>query len=449
MTAPAQRRRLTVALVVALLAASVALAQPALAQPALAQAASAQAASAQAASAQAASARIASTQAAPAQAAVQAYRRLPWERPGWKLRWSPRPERDGLRAFEHIEDDRAGSDPAGAPHIFVEGDHYRFNMNMNVRDTSPDRQRNEVRGNKSWDHALNLLTGETWRFTYSMYIPDTLKATTSFSHIMQMKMPGTGSLPIIVESLRRYGTVQKMELKVAQGDVLVGAVDLEPLQNHWVDIEFEMKIGDAPDGSVRWVVRDGARTVIDNTTAGVDTWMGDRVRAKWGIYRSLGDKSGSLQDTYMLIKNLRAYQWSDTFIPPVNLRYEAERATIRDGVVENASGGYTGSGYVNYADAAGGYVEWKVFAFCDGPAALNLWYANATTTVRPMDITVNGTVIAPGLAFDRTPAWNDWETRTLITNLHAGVNIIRATATTAAGGPNLDSLEVQQPATES
>jgi hypothetical protein len=431
MTGTAQRRHLGVALVVALLAAPLALARPAQATPA-----------------QATATRATATHATSGDVAARRGG-APWERPGWKLRWSPRPERDGLRAFEHIEDDRAGSDPAGAPHIFVEGDHYRFNMNMNVRDTSPDRQRNEVRGNKSWDHALNLLKGGTWRFTYSMYIPDTLKATTSFSHIMQMKMPGTGSLPIIVESLRRYGTVQKMELKVAQGDVLVGAVDLEPLQNHWVDIEFEMKIGDAPDGSVRWVVRDGARTVIDKTTTGVDTWMGDRVRAKWGIYRSLGDKSGSLQDTYMLIKNLRAYQWSDTFIPPVNLRYEAERATIRDGVVENASGGYTGSGYVNYADAAGGYVEWKVFAFCDGPAALNLWYANATTTVRPMDITVNGTVIAPGLAFDRTPAWNDWETRTLVTNLHAGINIIRATATTGAGGPNLDSLEVQQPATAS
>ena len=30
-------------------------------------------------------------------------------RPGWRLRWAPEARWDGLRAFEHVEDDRAGS----------------------------------------------------------------------------------------------------------------------------------------------------------------------------------------------------------------------------------------------------------------------------------------------------------------------------------------------------
>ncbi|GAA3466048.1 hypothetical protein GCM10018965_006000 [Nonomuraea roseola] len=38
---------------------------------------------------------------------------------------------------------------------------------------------------------------------WSMYIPSSLKATTSFTHIMQTKMPGTGTGPITVTSLRR------------------------------------------------------------------------------------------------------------------------------------------------------------------------------------------------------------------------------------------------------
>ena len=64
-----------------------------------------------------------------------------------------------------------------------------------------------------------------------------------------------------------------------------------------------------------------------------------------------------------------------------------------------------------------------------------------------MDITVNGVPVAPGLPFTRTPAWTDWETRTVIATLHFGLNRIRATATTADGGPNVDSLELQQPST--
>src|SRR3954466_3578119 len=229
-------------------------------------------------------------------------------RAGWKLRWAPQARVDGLRAFEHAEDDRAGSDPAGAPPIYPQDDAYRFTMNSRVRDTSPDRQRNEVRGMMSLGHAVNMLKGQTWKITYSLFIPDTLKATTSFSHIMQMKMPGTGTNPIVVMSLRRYSGVQKIEMKVTEGNVLVGAVDLEPLQNHWIDVHYEMTVGDAPDGKIRWAIHDGGKTVIDTTATGLDTFLGDRVRAKWGIYRSLGDTSGSLEDTYLLVRDLRAYQ---------------------------------------------------------------------------------------------------------------------------------------------
>jgi hypothetical protein len=179
----------------------------------------------------------------------------------------------------------------------------------------------------------------------------------------------------------------------------------------------------------------------------VDTWLFDRVRPKWGIYRSIRDTSGSLEDTYLLITKLRAYQWSDSPLPPLELRYEAERATIHGGTVASTYGGFTGSGYVDFDDAPGGYVEWRVFAFRTGPAALNIWYANATPASRPMDVTVNGGAVAPGLGFDRTPAWTDWETRTLVVPLHFGFNTVRVTATGADGGPNVDSLEVQQPAT--
>src|SRR5207247_1612840 len=196
--------------------------------------------------------------------------------------------------------------------------------------------------------------------------------------------------------------------------------DLAPLQNHWIDIEFEIGIGDAPDGWVRWVVHNGPDTVIDTTTTGVDTWLFDRVRPKWGIYRSLGDTSGSLQDTYELITNLRAYQWSDKDCPTLFNRYEAERATVRGGTVESTFGGFSGTGYVNLQGAPQGSVEWTVFALAPGPAVLNFWYANMTTIPRPMDITVNVVPLAPGLPFTRTPAWTDWETRTVIATLHFG-----------------------------
>jgi hypothetical protein len=364
---------------------------------------------------------------------------------GWQLRWSPDPAVDGLDAFEAVEDDRANSHPAGQPHIVAEGDHYRFTMHTVDRDISTDRQRQEVRGMRAGGQDLLLLKGERWRLTHSMFIPGSLKATTSFTHIMQTKAPGTGTLPMLVMSLRRQGSTPKLEFRATEGNVLVGAVDLAPLQNRWIDVEVEMTIGDAASGRVRWVIRNGTSTVIDVTRT-VDTWLMDRVRPKWGIYRSLGDTSGSLQNCYLLIRNMRAYEWSASAAPPPFQRLEAEDATIGRGVVAANHPGFTGTGFVDLDDVAGSFVEWTVNSPAAGTAVLNLRYANGTTTDRPMDITVNGVLAADELAFPRTPAWDDWETRTIQVPLRAGTNRIRATATTAAGGPNLDNLVVRPPA---
>ncbi|MFF3958057.1 Tat pathway signal sequence domain protein [Streptomyces sp. NPDC001890] len=227
----------------------------------------------------------------------------------WKLRWSPSASGGGLGAFETVEDDRADSHQAGQPHILTEGENFRFNMHTVDRDTSTDRQRQEVTGLRTGGSSyLKWLPGETWRVTYRMYIPGSLKATTSFTHIMQMKQPGTGTSPIVVQSLRRVNGVQTIELKLTIADILVGRTDLVPLQDKWIDVDFRITIGDGAAGSVRWILKDGATTVIDRSKSGVDTLLADRVRPKWGIYRSLGDTSGSLQDTHLLLTRMRGYQ---------------------------------------------------------------------------------------------------------------------------------------------
>ncbi|MET8561841.1 heparin lyase I family protein [Streptomyces flaveolus] len=226
----------------------------------------------------------------------------------WQLKWSPSARSDGLGAFETIEDDRADSHPAGHPHIYTTGDNWRFDMHKVDRDTSDDRQRQEVTGLRtSGSSYLKWTEGQTWRITYSMYIPSSLKATTTFTHIMQMKQPGAGSSPIVVQSLRRVDGRQTIELKIVEGDVLVGRADLAPLHDKWTDVDFQIKIGNGSAGSVRWILKSGSTTVLDKSKTG-DTFLADRVRPKWGIYRSLGDTSGSLQDTYLLLTNLRGYQ---------------------------------------------------------------------------------------------------------------------------------------------
>ncbi|SEG95850.1 chitin-binding protein [Nonomuraea solani] len=361
----------------------------------------------------------------------------------WQLMWSPSAAANGMGAWESIEDDRADSHTSAAPHIFPEGANYRFTMHTVDRDTSTDRQRHEVTGNRTSSSGyLQWKSGELWRVTYSMYIPGTLKATTTFTHIFQTKMPGAGTSPITVTSLRRVDGRQTIEHKVFEPDILVGRTDLEPLHNTWIDIDYEIKIGDGSSGGVRWVVRSGGATVVDATRTGVDTFLGDRVRPKWGIYRSLGDTSGSLQNCHLLLTNLRSYK-----AVPGNgggaTRYEAENATISQGVVESNHVGFSGTGFVNGDNVAGSAVEWTVNGTA-GAATLGIRYANGTTAGRPATITVNGATVAAGRPFNGTGAWTSWATATVPVTLTSGANTVRITADTANGNPNLDYIEVTQ-----
>jgi hypothetical protein len=226
----------------------------------------------------------------------------------WTQKWAPKASDVGLKAFETVEDDRADSHPAGQPHIFPSGDDFRFNMHTVDRDTSTDRQRQEVTGCRNGSSYLQWHLGETWRLTYSMFIPSSLKATTTFTHIMQMKQPGNGTSPIIVQSLRRVSGKETIELNLFGSNTLVGRTDLAPLHDKWIDVDFQLTIGNGKAGAVRWILKNAGTTVIDAAKSSVDTFLADRVRPKWGIYRSLGDTSGSLQNCYLLLTNLRAYQ---------------------------------------------------------------------------------------------------------------------------------------------
>ncbi|WP_246612867.1 CBM35 domain-containing protein [Paractinoplanes bogorensis] len=122
--------------------------------------------------------------------------------------------------------------------------------------------------------------------------------------------------------------------------------------------------------------------------------------------------------------------------------YEAEDA-LRSGVtIASQHAGYTGSGYVDYTNAAVDFVEWTVTVPTAGAYPLGIRYANGGTTDRPLRITVNDTVVAASLSFPPTGGWKTWRTVLLNATLPAGSAVrIRATST-GASGANLDSLSV-------
>jgi hypothetical protein len=110
--------------------------------------------------------------------------------------------------------------------------------------------------------------------------------------------------------------------------------------------------------------------------------------------------------------------------------------------VESNHLGFSGTGFVNYNNVVGSYVEWTGNAAAAGTVTLVFHYSNGTTTNRPMSITVNGATVAAAQAFGGTTNWDTWKTVSITASVKAGNNTVRATATTANGGPNVDYLEI-------
>ena len=122
------------------------------------------------------------------------------------------------------------------------------------------------------------------------------------------------------------------------------------------------------------------------------------------------------------------------------IAFQAENATIFRGVVASNHSGYTGTGFADYDRVAGSYVQFATSTSIAGSMYIGFRYANGGGANRPMDIAVNGVVVAHNLAFGDTGSWDTWQTTALTVPVPAGPITVRATATTAAGGPNLDSL---------
>jgi hypothetical protein len=229
-----------------------------------------------------------------------------------QLLWSPNPGSDGLKAFEGIEADRAGLHP-GRKYVYVEGDHYRFDIYKDDRDSTGggDRQRTESKGMVAGGSTLKMHDGETWTISYEMYMPSTLHGTSRFTHIFQLKTPATNDGPWVTLDLGRSGSTEKLRARayLTSGAPDIAATNLSPLRDKWISVQWTFKIGSK--GTAGFVARNGtgssAPVVASGSLSNVKIpAQGDYVRPKWGIYRSVESASSDIIDTHLLFRNYKA-----------------------------------------------------------------------------------------------------------------------------------------------
>jgi hypothetical protein len=174
-------------------------------------------------------------------------------------------------------------------------------------------------------------------------------------------------------------------------------------------------------------------------TANWDTWADKTITAPVNVGANTLRVTGTTANGPANVDYLDV----EVAAPPVPVAvYQAENATLSQAGVFSNHNGFTGTGFVDYVNVSSSYVEWTVTVDEAGPQTLTLRYANGTAINRPMTIAVNGTVLSAEVPFGATSNWDTWADRVLTATLNAGANTIRATATTANGGPNVDKLSV-------
>lgn len=127
-------------------------------------------------------------------------------------------------------------------------------------------------------------------------------------------------------------------------------------------------------------------------------------------------------------------------IPPLGLILEAESATLVGALAKSNQPNYSGSGFADYINASGDYVEWTFTNPTAATRTLGFQYAS-TGSARNLSISVNGTVVNSALAFTSTGNLTIWAMKTMTVSLPAGTITIRATAT-GTSGPNMDYLRI-------
>lgn len=119
---------------------------------------------------------------------------------------------------------------------------------------------------------------------------------------------------------------------------------------------------------------------------------------------------------------------------------QAETATLSGPTVQNSLSGYNGTGYADYMNTTGDYIEWTVNKANASGVTLNFRYANGNSSGdRPLKLSING-VDKGNLPFGPSGGWTTWATQPATGHsLVAGNNTIRLTAA-GQHGPNVDQL---------
>lgn len=176
--------------------------------------------------------------------------------------------------------------------------HMHTDYDGNLCSPTDDRQRNEIKTYGPSPANVKATYGETVTYHWKFKLDAAFQPSTSFTHIHQLKAAGDGpddDSPIITLTPRKASTdrLDVLHIGSAGTTTAIATANLSAFKGAWVEVEEKVTFSDT--GSYRIVITNVATgaIIINYSSNNIDMWRGGTsfIRPKWGIYRSLANKT--------------------------------------------------------------------------------------------------------------------------------------------------------------
>ncbi|MCF8379846.1 MAG: T9SS type A sorting domain-containing protein [Bacteroidales bacterium] len=213
-------------------------------------------------------------------------------------------------------------------------------------------------------------------------------------------------------------------------------------------VQYKLKINTIGDG---YVARSTADTLIDAGTEVTLTavamegnefeqWTGTLASFDANLTFIISEDTelnaifASAGPDYDVIQEVQSYDYSA--IEGANLNKDTET------YVWTNNPGFTGDGFIDFANEPNTWGEWILNAPSAGKYYIIFRYAHGGEGSRPSKIEIGGTVIEQSLDFPATGAWSIWKKVVIEADLQAGENTLKITALAADGMVNFDVFQL-------
>lgn len=183
-----------------------------------------------------------------------------------------------------------------------------------------DRQRNEIKAYDKSVNALKAFEDETMQFTWKFKVLSGMELSSKFSHFFQLKAVndsesyanGNDSQPIItISGAEKTSTGNTLQVRHNAGHDSTGnstSSDYiyqensgwDDIADEWVEVFVEAKFSEQGTFELTMTRLRDDKVIINLNKTNIDMWrgneIGDFVRPKWGIYRSIVEKDSLRAD---------------------------------------------------------------------------------------------------------------------------------------------------------